>query len=198
MKRDARSLAATGGASRTAQTALPGDPSSGGYHPGRALMVWTSSSPRPFSSSSPASPARGTPGQKSRTRMASSPRPRVRTSRKKAAPGRVLQRRTRGRPAPAPPARQASRSPGPPPWPSPHPPFPGRPVPGKPAGQRADAGTCTLSSAANVKPEHHASAARPWPSVKQPMVRTDRPSGTHARPLCVRGRRNMTVHSATR
>jgi hypothetical protein len=30
--------------------------------------------------------------------------------------------------------------------------LPGRPAPGKPAGQRADAGTCTLSSAANVKP----------------------------------------------
>ena len=54
--------------------------------------------------------------------------------------------------APAPSARQASRSPGPPPWPSPHPPFPGRPAPGKPAGQRADAGKCTLSFAVNVKP----------------------------------------------
>ena len=39
---------------------------------------------------------------------------------------------------------------------------------------------------------------RPWPSVKQPTVRTDRPSGTRARPLCVRGCRNNPVHNATR
>jgi len=47
-----------------------------------------------------------------------------------------------------------------------HPPFPGRPAPGTPAGQRADAGTCTLSSAANVKPAQRplrpSSVARPW------------------------------------
>ena len=47
-----------------------------------------------------------------------------------------------------PPARQASRSPGPPPWPLP-PPLPQPPHSGKPAGQRADAGICTLSSAAH-------------------------------------------------
>jgi hypothetical protein len=87
--------------------------------------------------------------------------------------------------------------------------LPRPPRPGKPAGQRADAGTCTLSSAANVKPAQRAFAApcpwlvrgrgpRPWPSVKQPTVRTDRPSGTRARPLCVRGCRNNPVHSATR
>ena len=34
--------------------------------------------------------------------------------------------------------------------------FPGRPAPGKSAGQRADAGKCTLSSAANVKPTQRA------------------------------------------
>jgi hypothetical protein len=34
---------------------------------------------------------------------------------------------------------------------------------------------CTLDSATHVKPEHADSAARPWPSVKQPTVRTDRP-----------------------
>ena len=44
----------------------------------------------------------------------------------------------------------------------------------------------------------HASAARPWPSVKQTTVRTDRPNGTRARPLCVRGHRNATVDSVTR
>jgi hypothetical protein len=49
-----------------------------------------------------------------------------------------------------------------------------------------------------VRPGHAAGAARPWPSVKQPTVRTDRPCSTHARPLCVRGHRNITVYSATR
>jgi hypothetical protein len=88
MKRAAGPPDAAGGASRTAQTAFPGDPSSGGYQPDRLLVAWTSIRPRPFSSSFPASPARGTPGQKSRTRMASSPRSRVRTSRKEAAPAR--------------------------------------------------------------------------------------------------------------
>jgi hypothetical protein len=71
-------------------------------------------------------------------------------------------------------------------------------VPGEIARGRAVTGGCTPDSAAHVKPEHHASAARPLPSVKQPTVRTDRPSGTHARPLCVRGPRNNPVHSATR
>ena len=56
MKRAARSPDAAGAASRTAQTALPGDPSSAGYQPDRPLMAWTSSSPRPLSSSSPAIP----------------------------------------------------------------------------------------------------------------------------------------------
>jgi hypothetical protein len=36
--------------------------------------------------------------------------------------------------------------------------LPRPPRPGKPAGQRADAGTCTLSSAANVKPAQRAFA----------------------------------------
>jgi hypothetical protein len=55
--------------------------------------------------------------------------------------------------------------------------LPRPPRPGKPAGQRADAGTCTL---------------------EKPTVHTNRPDGTDARPLCVRGHRNMTVHSDTR
>jgi len=87
--------------------------------------------------------------------------------------------------------------------------LPQPPRPGKPAGHRADAGTCTLSSAANVKPTQRAPRGprpwlvrgrgpRPWPSEKQPTVRTDRPGGTHARPLCVRGHRNNTPYSATR
>jgi hypothetical protein len=63
-------------------------------------------------------------------------------------------------------------------------------------------------AAVNVKPAHDVRALgpwpvrgrgpRPWPSVKQPTVRTDRPGGTHARPLCVRGHRNTAVYSATR
>jgi hypothetical protein len=89
--------------------------------------------------------------------------------------GRVPQRRTYGRPAPAPPARQASRSPGPPAQPSPHPPFPGRPAPGKPAGQPADAGKCTLSSAANVKPAHGPRRPCPWP-VRPRVASTIHPS----------------------
>ena len=87
--------------------------------------------------------------------------------------------------------------------------LPRPPRPGKPAGQRADAGTCTLSSAANVKPAQRAPreprpwlvrgrTPRPWPSVKRPTVRADRPGGTPARPLCVRGHRNTTPYSATR
>ena len=59
-------------------------------------------------------------------------------------------------------------------------------VPARPRGSlraTGDTQRCTPGSAAHVKPEHDASAARPWPSVKQPTVRTDRPSGTDARPL---------------
>jgi hypothetical protein len=74
--------------------------------------------------------------------------------------------------------------------------------------------------AALIKPECAAGAACPWPSVKQPTVRTDRrncahrpsqlrtptvvaaqtdrPNRADGRPLYVRGQRNMTVHSATR
>jgi hypothetical protein len=37
---------------------------------------------------------------------------------------------------------------------------------GKPPGRRADTRGCTLDSAAHVKPEHPADAARPWPSVE--------------------------------
>jgi len=99
---------------------------------------------------------------------------------------------TSGRPAPAPPARQASRSPGPPPQPSPHPPFP---APGKPAGQRADAGACTLSSAANVKPAQRPprplSVARPClrpPSVavRETADGTHRSSWRHPCPSAIR------------
>jgi hypothetical protein len=51
-------------------------------------------------------------------------------------------------------------------------------------------GGCTLNSAAHVKPEHAAGAARPWLSVEKPMVRTDRPGGPDAV-------RYMSVDTAT-
>jgi hypothetical protein len=86
--------------------------------------------------------------------------------------------------------------------------LPGRPAPG-PSRAAADAGTCTLTSAATVKPAHgpprtmsvpRSVGAAPvrGPSVKKPTVHTDHPDGTDARPLCVRGHRNMTVYSDTR
>jgi hypothetical protein len=34
-------------------------------------------------------------------------------------------------------------------------------------------------SAAHLKPGHPAGAARPWPSVEKPTVRTDRSNGAH-------------------
>jgi hypothetical protein len=50
--------------------------------------------------------------------------------------------------------------------------LPRPPCPGKSAGQRADAGTCTLSSTANVKPTHTVSAAPcPWPVRRNGPVR---------------------------
>jgi hypothetical protein len=54
-------------------------------------------------------------------------------------------------------------------------------------------------------PQHIAGVPRPWPSVKRRRfeptvvtVHTDRPNSTDARPLYVRGHRNLTVYSATR
>ena len=70
-------------------------------------------------------------------------------------------------------APHSSRSPEPPAWPSAHPPFPARLTAESP-GRRTGTRGCTPDSPGHVKPEHAADAARPWPSVKQPMVRTDR------------------------
>jgi hypothetical protein len=93
-------------------------------------------------------------------------------------------RRTRGRPAPAPPARPPSRSPGSAAQPS-APAFPGRPPPRQITGAgRPCVRACTLDSAAHVKPELATGAARPWPSVKQPTVRTDRPGGPTPSAIC--------------
>jgi hypothetical protein len=66
--------------------------------------------------------------------------------------------------------------------------------PGKPAGQRADAGTCTLTSAANVKPAHGPprilSVVRPWsrpPSVAvraKPTVPRTAPRSRFSSAMC--------------
>ena len=50
--------------------------------------------------------------------------------------------------------------------------------------RRADTRGCTLDSAAHVKPEHAAGAARPWLSVEQPTVHTDRPGGRTPSAIC--------------
>jgi hypothetical protein len=55
--------------------------------------------------------------------------------------------------------------------------FPSALVPENHAGRRTR--RCTPDSAAHVKPGHAASAARPWPSVKTPTVRTDRPNDAY-------------------
>ena len=53
--------------------------------------------------------------------------------------------------------------------------FPGPPRgPGNHRGPRPGTRGCTPGSAARVEPGYAAGAARPWPSVKQPTVRTDR------------------------
>jgi hypothetical protein len=83
----------------------------------------------------------------------------------------VLQRQTAARPRPP------SSSPGPAPWPSSAPAFPAHPRGTTRAAGRTQG--CTPDSAAHVKPEH-ADAARPWPSVEKPTVRTDRPHGPDA------------------
>jgi hypothetical protein len=50
--------------------------------------------------------------------------------------------------------------------------------------RRADTRGCTLDSAAHVKPEHADGAARPWLSVEQPTVHTDRPGGRTPSAIC--------------
>jgi hypothetical protein len=81
-------------------------------------------------------------------------------------PDRAPRLRTRERPAPAPPARPPSRSPGSPAQPSAHPPSPAaRPRHITGAG-RPCVRECTPDSAAHVKPEPAAGAARPWLSVE--------------------------------
>jgi len=55
-----------------------------------------------------------------------------------------------------------------------------RPSPRNQPGSRGGHGGCTPGSAARVKPEHAASAARPWPSVGKPTVCTDRPHSPDA------------------
>jgi hypothetical protein len=81
----------------------------------------------------------------------------------------------------------------------------------KPAGQRADAGTCTLSCAANVKPRTaplntSADLVRGLSVDAAPVrgrpCKADGPScrslARDSRPPCVRGHRNTAPYSATR
>jgi hypothetical protein len=173
-------------------------------HPHRAASPATSQSPRPPSASPPTGRTSGNPGATAIgdlnrtmpppaitatvTVSPESPDLLYRTLLPKSslvsrqrhprtdAPGRAPRLRTRGRPAPALPARPAtvplSRTAAPV---IAHHPFPATRTPGKSAGPRADTPGCTLDSAVHVKPEQAASAARPWPSVEKPTVRTDRP-----------------------
>ena len=73
-------------------------------------------------------------------------------------------------------------------------------APGTPAGQRADAGTCTLSSATNVKPARGLRGPRPWPVRRRGPVRgrprkADGPSDRYLAPIPVR---YASVDTATR
>ena len=73
---------------------------------------------------------------------------------------------------------------------------------GRPPGPAAHDASGDLSPMAptsgdRLKPEHAASAARPWPSVESRRLHRPR-DGRGRRPLYVRGRRNTTVYSATR
>jgi hypothetical protein len=65
----------------TAQTTLPGPPSSSGYQPSLSHRASVSSSPRPLSSSAPGCRVCGAPGWSSRMRIANSPRSKLRMSR---------------------------------------------------------------------------------------------------------------------
>ena len=84
--------------------------------------------------------------------------------------------------------------------------FPGPPRgPGNHPGPQPATRGCTPGSAAPVKPgKHAASAARPWPSVKQPTVRTDRdrariPSAMRPwTPRHVGPQRHKATHGGTR
>jgi hypothetical protein len=86
--------------------------------------------------------------------------------------------------------------------------LPGRPIPGNQPGSGRTQGharstpLCTSSRHTGLRGPCpwlvRGRGPRPWPSVKKPTVHTDRPDGTDARPLCVRGHRNMTVYSDTR
>jgi len=192
--------------------------------PHRADRAATSPRPRPPSASWPASCSSGTPGptrsvtstrttssltltatvivspgapdRLCRRLLPKSPRA-ARRHPRTGAPVRAPPPRTCAPPAPAPPIQRESRSPGPPLQSSVHR-LPGRPRPGNHAGTLGRAGECTPDSAAHVKPGNPASAARPWPSVKKPTVHTDRPGGTDARPLYVRGCRDTAPYSDPR
>jgi len=72
-------------------------------------------------------------------------------------------------------ARLPSRSPGQPPWPPADPPCPARPAARETTRGRSRAhGDARPARRPASSPGYAAGAARPWPSVKQPTVRTDR------------------------
>jgi len=72
-------------------------------------------------------------------------------------------------------ARPPSRSPGQPPWPPADPPCPARPAARETTRGRSRAhGDARPARRLASSPGYAAGAARPWPSVKQPTVRTDR------------------------
>jgi hypothetical protein len=114
----------------------------------------------------------GTPGRLCHRPLPDSSLPSSAASAPHGCPGPVTPAVNARAPAPAPPTRQLSRSPGPPPQPSAHR-LPAAPP--ETAGQPGRTRGCTPGSAAHVKPEHAASAGRPWPSVEKPTVCTDRP-----------------------
>ncbi len=98
-----------------------------------------------------------------------------------------------GHPAPAPPARQASRSPEPPAQPSAHP--PSRPLSSREITRAGRThGDARSAQRRTSTRKHAADAARPWLSVEADGP-VDRPGGTDARPLYVRGCRNTPVHN---
>ena len=77
-------------------------------------------------------------------------------------------------------ARPPSRSPGQPPWPPADPPCPARPAARETTRGRSRAhGDARPARRPASSPGYAAGAARPWPSVKQPTVRTDRDEGTN-------------------
>jgi hypothetical protein len=189
-------------------------------HPHLVARPATSWSPRPPSSSPPAGTSSGTPGppqvgnldthctardlDRDCEHLAGITRPAMPNAVAEYLPARQqhpcsgnrdLARlpRRRGQPAPARPAPQASRSPGPPAQLSPHP--PSRPAP--PWEITRAAGRTHRDARSTRRPT--SSPDTPRNVHRNPVKRLPTPlPGPYARPLYVRGHRNMTVYSVTR